>query len=326
MYIINNTSTNPYWNLAAEEYLLRAFSDDFFMLWRNEPAIIIGRHQNANAEINIDYVQQQDIKVIRRISGGGAVFHDLGNINFTFIQGGDDPKATDFEKYTQPIITVLQKLGVNAEMEGRNDISIDGKKVSGNAEHILKNRILHHGTLLFSAKMLDLSSALKVNPVKYKDRSVKSIRKRVSNISDHLPEPITLEQFTNLIIEHINTAYPKSKIYQFSAADHQEIEKLVEEKYHTWEWNFGKSPDYNFKQAGRTGGGTIEINLDVHEGVIHQAKIYGDFFSTKDISHIEKLLQDAHHEPKAIKERLNQVQFNDYFNQVNLEEFIKIMF
>jgi len=186
MLIINDLRTDPYFNLAAEEYALKNFKADCFMLWRNEPSIIVGKHQNTLAEINLDYVKKRNIKVGRRLSGGGAVFHDLGNLNFTFIStGAQENRLVDFRRFTMPILEVLQNLGIEAVFEGRNDLTIHGRKFSGNAEHVWKNRILHHGTLLFSSVLTDLSEALKVDPLKFRDKAVKSIRSRVTNISKH---------------------------------------------------------------------------------------------------------------------------------------------
>ena len=199
MLCIKSTTQNPAFNLATEEYLLRNKDEECFYLYINGPSIIVGKHQNTLAEINIDYVKAQNIDVIRRLSGGGAVFHDPGNLNFTFIKKGEKDQLVDFRKYTKPILDVLQSLGVKARFEGRNDLTIEGKKFSGNAEHVYKNKILHHGTLLFSSKLPDLSQALKVNPLKYKDKAVKSVRSRVTNISEHLKESITLEEFENQI-------------------------------------------------------------------------------------------------------------------------------
>ena len=244
MLYIYNKNTNPYFNLAAEEYVLKEFQEECFMLWRNEPSIIVGKNQNTLAEINLDYVRQHKIPVVRRLSGGGAVFHDLGNLNFTFIVNEDVSSFSDFRRFTQPIIDVLRKLSINAEFSGRNDITIDGKKISGNAQYYYKNRILHHGTLLFSSSITDLSAALKVRPVKFEDKGVKSVSKRVTNISEHLKEPITIEQFIDLIMNHIREQTRGSEMYEFTQEDIEKIEKLVREKYSTWEWNFGTSPDY----------------------------------------------------------------------------------
>ena len=216
MLCIHHHSTDAYFNIATDEYIFKNIKEDCFMLWRNDNAIIIGKHQNALAEINVDYVKKNGIKVVRRLSGGGAVYHDLGNLNFSFTRTGKDGEMVDFRKYTEPLLEVLRELGVDARFEGRNDLTIEGKKFSGNAEHVFKNKILHHGTLLFSSKMKNVSEALKINPLKYSDKAVKSIPKRVTNISDHLKIPISLEEFTNKVMEHIIATHDDCVLYEFS--------------------------------------------------------------------------------------------------------------
>ena len=282
MLCIRRKNTNPYFNLATEEYVLKNFDEDSFMLWRNEPSIIVGKHQNTLAEINIDYVKANNIPVVRRLSGGGAVFHDLGNLNFTFTKKGNNENLIDFRKYTEPIIEVLNKIGIEAKFEGRNDLTIDGKKFSGNAEHIWKNRVLHHGTLLFSSEIKDLSQALKVDPLKFTDKAVKSVRSRVTNISEHLKYKMDVMDFYEMIINHIINSHPDIKLYELSEYDHQQINILVNNKYSSWDWNFGYSPNYNFKKTIKTNGGFIEINMDVINGIIIDFKLYGDFFNISE--------------------------------------------
>lgn len=326
MLCIQHHSTDPYFNIATDEYIFKHIEEDCFMLWRNDNAIIVGKHQNAYAEVNVDYVKEKGIKVVRRLSGGGAVYHDLGNLNFSFTRTSDDDDLVDFRRYTKPILEVLKDLGVNAQFEGRNDLTIDGKKFSGNAEHVFKNKVLHHGTLLFSSQMRDVSEALKINPLKYKDRAVKSVPKRVTNISDHLKEKISLEEFTRRIMDHIIATYEDARPYEFTNEDLRKIEEIKNEKYGNWEWNFGYSPDYNFKQGVKTDGGLIEMNMNVHEGVIQEMKIQGDFFHFRDIDEIEKALQNTPHEEKAIRSKLQQFDLGQYFKGVSEDDLVAAMF
>ncbi|AIS51450.1 lipoate-protein ligase LplJ [Thermoanaerobacter kivui] len=326
MLYIYNKNTNPYFNLAAEEYILKEFKDECFMLWRNGPSIIVGKNQNTLAEINLDYVREHKIPIVRRLSGGGAVFHDLGNLNFTFIVNDDVSSFSDFRRFTQPIIDVLRKLSVNAEFSGRNDLTIDGKKFSGNAQYYYKNRILHHGTLLFSSSITDLSAALKVRPIKFEDKGVKSVSKRVTNISEHLKEPITIEQFIDLIMNHIREQSGGNELYEFTQEDVEKIEKLVREKYSTWEWNFGTSPDYSFKNEKKFAGGTVEVNLNVEKGIIKDIKIYGDFFGKYDVSELENLLKGVKHSEEEIRKVLSNIDINDYFASITVDNLIEVMF
>jgi len=322
MLCIRSKTNHPAFNLATEEYLLKSKSEDCFYLYINNPSIIIGKHQNSLAEINVDYVKENHIDVIRRLSGGGAVFHDPGNLNFTFIKTKQKNTDVDFIKYTQPILEVLNKIGIDAKFEGRNDLTIKGKKFSGNAKHVYQNKILQHGTLLFSSKLPDLSKALKVNPLKYKDKAVKSVRSRVTNISEHLTKPISLEAFENLIIQHVQSLYEDSEFYELNNEDIEAINLLVEKKYNTWDWNFGSSPQYNFQKGIKTTGGHIEMNLEVHKGVIINAKIFGDFFNTKEIIELENLLIGLAHEESAIKKQLQNIDINKYMSNVTLDELM----
>jgi lipoate---protein ligase len=327
MLIIKRHHTNPYFNLAAEEYFLKESTEDIFMLWRNEPAIIVGKHQNTISEINIDFVKENNISVVRRLTGGGAVFHDLGNLNFTFIQSNRDHTLNDFRKYTEPILEVLLKLGINARFEGRNDLTIDGKKFSGNAEMVWKNRVLHHGTLLFSATMKDLSQALKVDHAKFQDKAVKSVRSRVTNISEHLQKPMDVLQFSEMIQAHILEIYPEAHIYELSDNDHKCIKDLMRIKYSTWDWNFGTSPDYNFRKVVRTeNSGTLEFCLEVRNGIILRTRIYGDYFSHADPNEIEAVLADIPHEEDAIRKAVSTFEIGTYFSKLTVDEFVKGLF
>ncbi|NPD45022.1 MULTISPECIES: lipoate--protein ligase [unclassified Lentimicrobium] len=323
MLCLRSKTNNPVFNIATEEYLLKHKDEDCFYLYINNPSIIIGKHQNSLAEINVDYVKENEITVVRRLSGGGAVFHDPGNLNFSFIKTKEKNEPIDFRKYTQPILDVLNALGVDAKFEGRNDLTIKGKKFSGNAKHIYQNKILQHGTLLFSSKLPDLSQALKINPLKYQDKAVKSVRSRVTNISEHLSTHISLEAFEDHIINHVRSIYDDTELYELTETDIAAINQLVDEKYSTWNWNFGSSPKYNFQKGIKTTGGHIELNLEVRKGEIVNAKIFGDFFNTNDIDELEKLIIGMPHDLGKIKAQLQQIELGNYLANVTLDEFME---
>ena len=326
MLILRSKTSNPAFNLATEEFLLKNKSEDCFYLYINDPSIIVGKFQNSLAEINVEYVKENNIMVIRRMSGGGAVFHDPGNLNFTFIMTDQQDKTVDFRKYTQPILDVLRSLDVDAKFEGRNDMTIKGKKFSGNAKLYFNDKVLQHGTLLFNSTLPNLTQALKLNPLKYRDKSVKSISSRVTNISEHLTNDITLEEFESRIIKHVSNMYDDSKVYELTDSDIEAINQLVEEKYGTWDWNFGHSPEYNFQKGIKTDGGHVEVNLDVKKGEIKNVKIFGDFFSTQGVSELEKLLIGTPHEQEKIKELLTTVGLENYISNVTVDELLEGMF
>ena len=325
MICINDRHTDPYFNLAAEEYILKNFTDNCFMLWRNEPSVIVGRHQNALAEINTDYVKQNNIKVVRRLSGGGAVFHDLGNLNFTFIENAQNEKFIDFHKYTQPVIDVLQLLDIDARFEGRNDLVIDGKKFSGNAEHVYRNRVLHHGTLLFASELTDLSGALNANPAKFTGKAIQSVRSRVTNIGSHLKEALDVEQFRDMVLRYMMDNHSDCKLYRYNDSDMAAISKLRDEKYATWDWNFGQSPNYNMVNGIRTGGGFLEVHLDVQNGMIKRVRIFGDFFNIREIDDLEQLLTGIPHNEASIRQKAEQINLSDYLVNVTADELVKAM-
>ncbi len=326
MLILRSQTYNPAFNLATEEFLLNNKSEDCFYLYINAPSIIVGKHQNSLAEINVEYVKENNIAVIRRLSGGGAVFHDPGNLNFTFIMTDEGEKSADFTKYTKPILDVLQQMGVDAKFEGRNDMTINGKKFSGNAKCYYNNKVLQHGTILYESALPNLSEALKLNPLKYVDKAIKSIRSRVTNISEHLTTPVSLKEFEDRIIKHVRNLYADAEFYELTHSDIEAINRLVETKYDTWDWNFGHSPKYNFQKGIKTNGGHIEVNLEVEKGEIKKAKLFGDFFTPGDIRELEKLLMGTPHEEEKIKKLLKDVGIENYLSNVTVKEFMEGMF
>lgn len=321
MIIIESPSTNAYFNIASEEYLLKHFpTEDIFLLYVNAPSIIIGKFQNTLAEINLDYVQSKDINVVRRMSGGGTVYHDLGNLNFSFHTVLDQHDFMDFSIFTEPVVSLLNRMGVPAVLEGRNDLLVDGKKFSGNAKLARNGKMIQHGTILINSEMEVLGEALKVNPLKYVDKAIKSTRSRVTNLIDYLPKETSTTDFKNLLKQEILDQNPGARTYEFQAEDIWSIDQLVKEKYDTWEWNFGFSPNYNFKKAIKIPAGFIEFHLDVAQGVIEKAKIFGDFFASQPIELLEEQLIGQRHEIKNIEEFLETVDVTQFFGKVTKEE------
>lgn len=323
MLLIDSPSQNAYFNIASEEYLLHRFpTEDIFLLYVNAPSIIVGKFQNTLAEINLDYVTEKDIKVVRRMSGGGTVYHDLGNLNFSFhtLLGQND--FGDFSFFTQPVLTVLNNLGVPAVLQGRNDLLVDGKKFSGNAKLARHGKMIQHGTILLNSEMEVLGEALKVNPLKFIDKATKSNRGRVTNLIDYLPKETTTETLKELLTAEIIKNNPEAKRYQLSLEDLAGIEQLMEEKYETWDWNFGFSPQYNFKKAIKIPAGFIEVHLDVVHGIIEKAKIFGDFFASMPIEDLEVQLIGKKHQTTDLENLFTSMDLTLFFGKVTAEEIL----
>ncbi|SIS44981.1 lipoate-protein ligase A [Kaistella chaponensis] len=324
MLLINSLSQNAYFNIASEEYLLHRFpTEDLFLLYVNAPSIIVGKFQNTLAEINLDYVEEKGIKVVRRMSGGGAVYHDLGNLNFSFhtLLGQND--FGDFSFFTKPVLNMLNTLGVPAELKGRNDLLVDGKKFSGNAKLARHGKMIQHGTILLNSEMEVLGEALKVNPLKFIDKATKSNRGRVTNLIDYLPKETTTETLKELLTAEIIKNNPEAKRFQLSLEDLAGIEQLMEEKYETWDWNFGFSPQYNFKKAIKIPAGFIEVHLDVVHGIIEKAKIFGDFFASMPIEDLEVQLIGKKHQTTDLENLFTSIDLTLFFGKVTAEEILE---
>lgn len=280
-----STTNDPSYNLAIEEFFFktRPVGELVFMLWQNNNTIVVGKYQNAAQEINHEFVQKHGINVVRRMSGGGAVYHDLGNINYTIISDYKDNSELDFSVFCAPVIRALKTCGVTAETSGRNDILIDGKKFSGTAQHASNGRIMHHGCVMFDTDLTVVSHALNVNYQKYSSKAAKSVSSRVTNIREHISEDITLDCFKKILKEEVLSNHEVTEL-SLSAEDWAEIKKIRNNKYGTWEWNIGQSPTYGVVNTKRFDTcGTLELGMNIDKGgIITDAKLCGDFFGNDD--------------------------------------------
>ncbi len=290
MIYLESKSRNPYFNLALEEYVFEKLdqSEEYFMLWQNDNTIVVGKYQNTAQEINQAFVDENHIRVARRLSGGGAVYHDRGNLNFTFIVSEKD-HGLQFSQFIQPVIRALAKLGIHAEFTGRNDITIDGKKISGNSQYVKRGRIMHHGCILVDSNLTNVSEALRPKEAKFESKSAKSVAARVTTINACSPNEITVDVFKKILAEEVLQGGASE--YLLSEAEIEQIEKLADEKYRKWEWNYGKSGNYNYEKTQRYDFGTVEIYATVREGILQEIKIHGDFFGNGEISDLEAALQ-----------------------------------
>lgn len=322
---IQTKSKNPYYNLAFEEFVLcNRLDGDYLLLWQNDNTIVVGKNQNTEAEINKNFVKEHNINVVRRTTGGGAVYHDLGNLNYSFITDAEKSKKNTLEKFTSPIVDSLKVLGISAEASGRNDILIEGLKISGTAQRLYKNRILHHGTLLFNANPSMIAGALNVDAEKFKDKSAKSVRSRVGNIKDFLEQDMSLEEFWEYLKESLlGNGMTETTL---NSEELEAVKKLKQEKYDTWEWNYGNSPKYSKRNKYKYDGGIIEVLLEVVEGRIKDIKIYGDFLAISPIEEVIEELKGSVYEEKAIGEVLDNFNVINYFGGITKEEIIKTIY
>lgn len=320
------TTTDPALNLALEQYVFDCLPRDrqYFLFWQNDNAIIIGRHQNTLAEIDEAYVRQQGIRVVRRLSGGGAVYHDLGNLNYTWITDADDRHQVDLGKFCQPVAEALRALGADAQVSGRNDILIDGQKISGNAQYIREGRVMHHGTLLFDSDLSVLGNALKVDPDKIQAKGVQSVRSRVSTIRPHLRQAASLTDFKQLLLEKL---FPNGVTeYHLTDADIQAIEQLRQQRYDTWDWNYGASPPCSLIRKKRMEGcGTIEAHIRLEKGHIAAIHFLGDFFSTVEPEELAAKLVGLRLTAEDCRPVLEEVDVSRFFTGAQPQDILTLL-
>jgi lipoate-protein ligase A len=328
LFVDNEEITDPRLNLAIEEYLLRNVKtdDDILLFYINEPSIIVGRHQNTLEEVNMGYVRENDIHVVRRLSGGGAVYHDLGNLNFSFTTSRTQENMLNFKKFTEPVIRVLHKMGVPAALSGRNDILVEDRKISGNAQYIAGRRMVTHGTLLFDTDLTVLSKALNVSQRKIQSKGIKSVRSRVANLIEYLDHSMDVYGLREQLLTGIFNGAGEIPQVHLDEADWHAIRKLSQERYRQWTWNFGASPDFNLRKRERFSTGEIDAHIDVHGGAIRAIKFYGDFMGMGDLAALEERLIGVAYNHESLAEILQEVDLNEIFGAMTREAFLEFLF
>lgn len=327
MYYLESPSHDPRFNLALEEYVFERLdrSHGYFMLWQNDKAVIVGKNQNTLAEINVPYVKEHQIHVVRRLSGGGAVYHDLGNINFTFIVDSGERAALSFETFCRPVVKALETFGVHAEINGRNDMTIQGKKFSGSAQYGRLGRTMHHGTILYDSNLEAVGRALAVSQDKLSAKGVKSVRSRVTNVKPYVSGDVSTAVFFDALLSFMIEAYGLTP-YELSAGQLSQAAALQKARYDRWDWNYGASPAYQIHKERRVEGcGRLEIFMDLHKGRIGKAAFYGDFFGNRDTGELARMLVGCKAEESALRAALQGVSIGQYFHQMDLDTFLSVL-
>lgn len=326
MRYLKNPSTNPYYNMAFDEYCLESLPIDepVFFLWQNRPAVIVGYNQEVNTEVNLDYLKEKGIDLVRRVTGGGAVYHDLENLNYTIVGRSEDLER-DYPEYAALMMKALQALGVPATLSGRNDILVDGKKVSGFAKRVCKDRLMVHGTLMYNVDVDVLTHVLNPSTTKLQSKGIASVRSRVTNLCNYLPELSDIQAFKNRLEEILSNNYLDAE-YKLSEADLAHIQQLTDEKFATWEWNYGRSPKATLVQSARLACGTVEIHLTLAENRIASCRFGGDFLGNLPASDVEKALTGIPYEINEIRKCLSKIEISRYFDRVSADDLLEMMF
>jgi len=328
-YYIESRGTDPEYNLALEQFVFDSLDrgHNYFMLWQNHNSIIVGKHQNTAAEINASYVNAHNISVVRRLSGGGAVYHDLGNLNYTFISDSGADNAIDFAAFCQPVQKALTSFGVPVEIAGRNDMTVMGKKFSGNAQYLKQGRIMHHGTILYDSNLETLSFALNAPKDKIESRGIQSVRSRVTNIRPYMKTNMHIEDFWTALKKYMFDAFSMGE-YTLSPEENDKVKELKERVYSQWSWNYGASPPHNIRKTRRIEGcGTFEILLDVGTGgIINNIIFYGDYFGNDDPALLAETMKGRHFEYNALSDTLRDIDISAFFHNLDAKTFLALLF
>lgn len=325
MLCINSPVTDPYYQLAAEEFLLKNTTDEFFMLWKSDPVVVSGKHQNILSEINYRYVQESKIRIARRLTGGGTVYHDHGNLNFTFIQRGEPGKLVDFTRFLEPVIAYLNIRGIPALQGPKHEILVNDLKISGNAEHVYKNRILHHGTLLYHTDLKNLRKSILRTGGKYTDKAVQSNRASVANISDYFQGKVNTEEFSNDFFGYMVKTF-EGEITALNEMQNEAVNLLAEKKFSNPDWIFGWSPDYSFRNTFRTGDKSLTIDLATHGGRVVDIHIESPDITGDILQWLKtELLGKLHTEPE-VRQILNRAELDQWVNQTDFENLVYAFF
>lgn len=327
MIYLESKSNDPAYNTALELFAFEelAKKDNVFFLWINQPCIVVGKNQNTRQEIDQKYCDENGIKIVRRVSGGGAVYHDYNNLNYTIISNEDNEADFDFKSMSQPVLDTLAEMGVNAQFTGRNDLQIGDQKFCGNAQYIKGKRVMHHGCMMFDVDLSVLSKALTVSKDKIESKGKTSVRARVTNIKDHLEDKsLTVEDYLNKLREHMDKTYGMEE-YILTEEDEKRVQEIKAEKNDSWDWVYGANPDFNIQRNRRLPSGKVEANINVEHGIIKDIKFYGDFFGVRDVAELGEKLKGVKYDRESIKEIIDQLEIKEYFMGVTNEEAIDIL-
>ena len=326
LFVDNQETTDPRVNLAIEEHLLRnvRLAEPLLLFYINAPSVILGRNQNSVEEIDPDFVRANNIHVVRRLSGGGAVYHDLGNLNFSFITPGKQ-HLHNFENFIQPVIDVLQGLGVHAVQQGKSDIFVGGKKISGNAQYASMGRMFSHGTILFNTNLENMLRAINPRQVKIESNAVQSVRAFVTNIKEYLSDEMDIAALQQALLVGI-FGQEDMPMYTLTAADWEQIREIAMQRYMTWDWNYGRSPTFNIQKSEKLPVGKLDVRIDVEKGHIQAIKIYGDFSGQQDVAELEMQLTGLRYDAELLAEALANTDLEPYFGPLEKETFLKLLF